>query len=73
MIFIIKTPYYYLLLKNKNTVSLQHQHAAEMKIYLLLAHPDANSFNGMLADAYEKAANKRASSATSKSGRDDIN
>lgn len=27
-----------------------------MKIYLLLAHPDSSSFNGLIADAYEKAA-----------------
>lgn len=27
-----------------------------MKIYLLLAHPDKNSFNGALTDAYETAA-----------------
>ncbi|MBO9565307.1 MAG: NAD(P)H-dependent oxidoreductase [Niastella sp.] len=27
-----------------------------MKIYLLLAHPDQNSFNGQLADAYEQEA-----------------
>ncbi len=27
-----------------------------MKIYILLAHPDKASFNGVLADAYEKSA-----------------
>ncbi len=27
-----------------------------MKIYLLLAHPDKASLNGVLADAYERAA-----------------
>lgn len=30
-----------------------------MKIYLLLAHPDVNSFNGSLADAYEREARLR--------------
>ena len=30
-----------------------------MKIYILLAHPDKDSFNGRLADAYEKAAKSR--------------
>ena len=25
-----------------------------MNIYILLAHPDKNSFNGRLADAYDK-------------------
>ncbi len=27
-----------------------------MKIYILLAHPDKDTFNGRLADAYEQAA-----------------
>ncbi|MDJ1467664.1 NAD(P)H-dependent oxidoreductase [Xanthocytophaga flava] len=27
-----------------------------MKLYILLAHPDTDSFNGQLADAYEQAA-----------------
>lgn len=30
-----------------------------MKIYILLAHPDKDSFNGRLADAYENAAKNR--------------
>lgn len=30
-----------------------------MKIYLLLAHPDVHSFNGSLADAYEREARKK--------------
>ena len=30
-----------------------------MKIYLLLAHPDSDSFNGRIADAYEKAAREK--------------
>jgi len=30
-----------------------------MRIYLLMAHPDAISFNGALADAYEAAARQR--------------
>lgn len=29
-----------------------------MKLYILLAHPDADSFNGALADAYEASARK---------------
>ncbi len=30
-----------------------------MKIYILLAHPDKDSFNGRLADAYENAAKNK--------------
>lgn len=30
-----------------------------MKIYLLLAHPDTDTFNGALADAYEQAAKNK--------------